>query len=205
MPFVLFGVSNTLLVILEQLAKHVLKMCTELCLLVMILLKCYPAVSSPSLCEDSQEMKVLPSLIPQHSTATPEGFIIFWAGVVQPMELAQCFDSVTLHFNGRPGTQCCHGYQAVTKSPRITGDVQPFMVQLCGNQTVFITFTLGGHVRISKQRLKNAPPCTMNTTGFLITIGVSSVIFVIFLFSANCVIKKWLQKRQMNKMDQLYL
>ena len=124
-------------------------------------------ISAPNICSQS-ELKVLPQIIPNHSYDTPEGYKVDWKAAIKPVELAECFNSVTLHYNGRPGTDCCYGYESVTKTPKETGDVEPFLVSLCGNQTkVFFNFKIWGAQKQFDIQLKNLSSCSSTDWDYL--------------------------------------
>ena len=160
-------------------------------LILILLLNLDSGESNPSVCQQGTNMKVLPSLITKHSFATPDGYKIDWKAAIQPIELAECFDTVTLHYNGKPKTKCCDGYEAVIKRPRKTGDTQPFLVPLCGNHsTVFISFKLGKSKYSPEIQMKNLPSCP-SRKGWVfyaaIATGVAFLIIMVICIIICCI------------------
>jgi hypothetical protein len=113
---------------------------------------------------------VNPSLITRAATATPSGYKIDWKVFISPKSAVGCFDVVTIHYNGKPNTKCCAGYQEMIKKPRKTGDDRPFVVSLCGKgyTAIFITLEVWGQKWTSpKIRLNalNACPSSGDSLG----------------------------------------
>ena len=115
--------------------------------------------SGDSVCQPKERLlNIFPSKIPNYSYATTEdGYLVDWIGAVSPRDMAGCLEEVTLYYNGRPDTECCSGYQEVTKKPSY-GDLTPFMIpELCGNETtsaVFIRFK-------TKDQIQTSPKLTL--------------------------------------------
>ena len=74
-----------------------------------------------SVCDlKGENSTVNPPLITRAATATPSGYKIDWKVYILPKSAVGCFDVVTIHYNGKPGTKCCAGYQEMIKKPRKT-------------------------------------------------------------------------------------
>ena len=163
--------------------------------LLILLLKLDCGEPTPEVCkQEGKQVQVLPALIPEHSSPTPEGYEIDWKTAINPLEFAKCFDTVTLYYNGRPDTSCCHGYEDVIKEPKKTGDTKPFVVSLCGNQTtVFVSFKLGGEKKAEIQ-LTNLEPCSFDGDFYLsrvVGIVLFAIVFVITVLSIiYCFVKR---------------
>ena len=143
------------------------------------------------------QLKMIPSLIPKHSFDTPDGYKIDWKAAINPKEFAKYFESVKLYYNGRPDTDCCYGYDVVTKKPKETGDTEPFLVSLCGNQsTVFVSFKLGRKETV-KLQLEDLPPCSSGVD-WVFTAGMIGTGVTVFTIIVLIVIIYFL-KRNKNK------
>jgi hypothetical protein len=118
--------------------------------------------SRESACPKGRQIKLLPSRIPKTSYATEDGYSVNWVRAIEPLDMAGCVNEVVLHYNGEPDTECCDGYQEVTKKPKF-GDLEPFLIpELCGKKTrVFFTFKLAGKkyttLEITLTKLKACP------------------------------------------------
>ena len=155
--------------------------------------------SYPTICKQGKEIVIDFKRIPTYSLASADGYKIEWKAAIKPPELAVCYRTVKLHYNGIPGTKCCYGYEAVTKRPSKTLDTKPFVVPLCGNKTknVFISFQLfkssTEHTREIK--LKNLPPCPSDEEDedwvFVASIVTGIAVFIIIVLCIlYCFIKR---------------
>eukprot|EP00091_Calanus_sinicus_P025672 TRINITY_DN9931_c0_g1_i1.p1 TRINITY_DN9931_c0_g1~~TRINITY_DN9931_c0_g1_i1.p1 ORF type:complete len:127 (+),score=39.74 TRINITY_DN9931_c0_g1_i1:82-462(+) len=102
--------------------------------------------SGQSTCNSKgRKLKILLWKIPKASFATEDGYSVNWLHAIEPQDMAGCLDEVVLHYDGEPGTECCDGYQEVTKRPKKSDDFQPFLIpELCGKKTgVLFTFKVG--------------------------------------------------------------
>ena len=56
-----------------------------------------------------------------------------WQAAIVPITCYKHITSVTVYYNGRPGTKCCKGYKNMKKTP--SNDATPFILPLNGKET----------------------------------------------------------------------